>query len=161
MLFPVNNFQQKLSLYLTIFGTHFLFLCIETILMSLLLQKLGNPAALWQWFLNISAIPHGSYNCQPLSDYIAKVASEHGFEFAQDSALNVVVRKPASRSELSSVPSICFQAHIDMVCQTDGNVDFKATGIQPQLIGDKLHGFINGVPTTLGADNGMSNFFHL
>ncbi|KAL0245863.1 hypothetical protein GEMRC1_007080 [Eukaryota sp. GEM-RC1] len=120
-----------------------------------LLPLLPGPKSLWHYFMLICETPHGSFNCGPLSNRIVEIAKEFGLEYEQDESLNVVVRKPASSPALEKIPMLCFQAHIDMVCQSDANVDFKSAGIKPKLEGNDLRGYIDDMATTLGADNGL------
>ncbi|KAL0209187.1 hypothetical protein P9112_011774 [Eukaryota sp. TZLM1-RC] len=110
---------------------------------------------LWHYFMVICETPHGSFHSKPLSDRFVEIAKELKLEVEQDEAHNVVVRKPASDPKYEKIPSICFQSHFDMVCQSDSSVDFKAQGIKPELDGNKMKGYIGDIPTTLGADNGL------
>ena len=49
------------------------------------------PAAVFQYFEQICAIPHGSGNTKAISDYLVGFAKEHGLEFCQDELNNVII----------------------------------------------------------------------
>ena len=111
------------------------------------------PALLWKYFAEISKIPRGSKNEKQVSTYVFETAKKLGLEAKQDKALNVVVRKPASPGK-ESVPMICLQGHLDMVCEKNKETvhDFEADPIELVRKGNTL--VANG--TTLGADNGVA-----
>jgi dipeptidase D len=111
------------------------------------------PALLWKYFAEISKIPRGSKNEKQISSYVFETAKKLGLEAKQDKSLNVVVRKPASAGK-ESMPSICLQGHLDMVCEKNKETvhDFEKDPIELVRKGNIL--MANG--TTLGADNGVA-----
>ncbi len=111
------------------------------------------PALLWKYFAEISKIPRGSKNEKQISTYVFETAKKLGLEAKQDKSLNVVVRKPASAGK-ESMPSICLQGHLDMVCEKNKETihNFEKDPIELVRKGDIL--MANG--TTLGADNGVA-----
>lgn len=111
------------------------------------------PALVWKYFAEISKIPRGSKNEKQVSNYVLETAKKLGLEAKQDKSLNVVVRKPASPGK-ESVPSICLQGHMDMVCEKNKDTvhDFEKDPIELVRKGNVL--MANG--TTLGADNGVA-----
>ena len=49
------------------------------------------------YFEEISKIPRGSGNEKSISDYVVDFAKKHGLWVLQDEALNVVIKKAASK----------------------------------------------------------------
>ena len=47
------------------------------------------PAAVFHYFEEICAIPHGSRNTKKISDYLVDFAKEHGLRYIQDASNNV------------------------------------------------------------------------
>lgn len=72
------------------------------------------PQAVFKYFEQICAIPHGSGNVKQISDYLCEFAKERNLWFKQDESYNVIIKKPASDSESKAAPVI-LQGHIDMV----------------------------------------------
>lgn len=107
----------------------------------------------FHYFRQISQIPHGSGNEKALSDYILRWAKGLGLEAEQDSANNILIRKPPSQG-LEEVPGVMLQAHMDMVCEKGERVshDFARDPIPWVIDGDELS---TGGKTTLGADDGI------
>lgn len=110
------------------------------------------PHGLWKQFLRICSIPHPSKHEQLICQYIIDFATEHGLEYKQDRAGNIVVRKAATPGKEGS-PKVILQAHVDMVPQknSDTDFDFEKDGIQPYIDGE----WLKAKGTTLGADNGI------
>jgi len=112
------------------------------------------PSDVFQNFEMICGIPHGSWDEKALSDAILKWAKDLGLDAQQDDLHNLIIKKPASQGYENS-PPVILQAHIDMVCEKNTNVDFdfKTQGINLLIEGD----FITADGTTLGADNGIGS----
>ena len=111
------------------------------------------PQAVFKYFEQICAIPHGSGNVKQISDYLCEFARERNLWFKQDESYNVIIKKPASNSESKAAPVI-IQGHIDMVAvKTDDKVkDMEKEGLD-LYIDD---GFVKADRTTLGADDGIA-----
>ena len=105
------------------------------------------------FFNEISAIPRESGNEKKISDYLVSFAKERSLEVIQDEALNVIIKKPATKG-YEHAPAIILQGHMDMVCELNkGTVhDFEKDPLQLRIVEDML--YANG--TTLGADNGIA-----
>ena len=114
------------------------------------------PNRVMYYFEEISKIPRGSGNEKAISDYIANFAREHGFEYIQDEVNNVIVKKTSTNE---SSDTIIFQAHMDMVCEKNKDVehDFLKEGIKLKIDED----FIKAEGTTLGADDGIGVAYNL
>ncbi len=53
------------------------------------------PHAVFKYFEQICAIPHGSGNVKQISDYLCEFARERNLWFKQDESYNVIIKKPA------------------------------------------------------------------
>lgn len=107
----------------------------------------------FEHFKNISEIPRGSGNEKGISDYLVKFGKNLGLEVIQDKALNVIIKKPASKG-YENAPTVIIQGHLDMVCEKNKDTihDFFKDPIELVVKGDKI--YANG--TTLGADDGIA-----
>lgn len=122
----------------------------EVVKKNLALVQNLKPTNVWKNFANLSSIPRCSGNESMVADYIISLANAEGYKSIKDSLSNVVVYIPATKG-FENVPSICIQAHLDMVCQKgSGNGD----DIFPlKLV--KVKDTIKALGTTLGADDGV------
>lgn len=111
------------------------------------------PQRVFYYFEQISKIPRGSGNEKQISDYLVSFAKTHNLDYIQDEALNVIIKKPASKGYENS-PSVIIQGHMDMVCEKNASKehDFKTDPIELIVEGD----FIRANDTTLGADDGIA-----
>ena len=111
------------------------------------------PKKVFHYFEEITKIPHGSFNEKQISDYLVDFAKKRNLEVTQDEALNVIIRKPATKGYENAAPVI-IQGHMDMVCEkTSGsNHDFKKDPLKLRVEGDYLY----ATDTTLGADDGIA-----
>ena len=110
------------------------------------------PSAVWRYFGEIMQIPRPSKHEEKISAYLQNFGLQHGFETLHDELGNVLIRKPASKGYENS-QGVCLQAHIDMVCEKNGDkeFDFLTDAIQPVLDGE----WLTADGTTLGADDGI------
>jgi dipeptidase D len=110
------------------------------------------PPLVWKYFAEIARIPRCSKNEAAAARFVVDTARRLGLAATQDSAGNVIVRKPAS-SGRRGAPSVCLQSHLDMVGEKvpTSPHDFARDPIEIVRKGDVL--VANG--TTLGADNGI------
>jgi dipeptidase D len=104
-------------------------------------------------FGEISKIPRGSGNEKQISDYLLSFGRNLGLECIQDGALNVIIKKPASKGYEKS-PVVIIQGHMDMVCEknSDKKHDFMKDPIKLIVKGD----YIYADGTTLGGDDGIA-----
>ena len=111
------------------------------------------PAKLFHYFEEISAIPRESGNEKQISDYLVTFAKDHGLWVYQDDVHNVIIKKAASAGA-EDKPAVMLQGHIDMVCDKLGSVehDFSKDGIDLVV----TDGVLTANGTTLGADNGIA-----
>jgi dipeptidase D len=110
------------------------------------------PRRLWEYFLELSAIPRGSKNEAAASRWAAERGRALGLEVETDEVGNVLIRKPAAPGR-EQRPGLALQAHLDMVCEKNEGTphDFTRDGIEVVRDGDMLR----AKGTTLGADNGV------
>ena len=104
-------------------------------------------------FKEISKIPRGSGNEKEISDYLINFGRNLGLECIQDGALNVIIKKPASKG-YEKAPVVIIQGHMDMVCEKNSDKihDFTKDPIKLVVDGD----YIYADRTTLGGDDGIA-----
>lgn len=107
----------------------------------------------FDYFEEISAIPHGSRNTKQISDYLVAFAKAHELEYYQDKANNVVMIQEATVGYEDADP-IIIQGHMDMVCEKESGheIDFEKDGLELYVDGD----FLKARGTTLGGDDGIA-----
>ncbi|CEI74013.1 MULTISPECIES: aminoacyl-histidine dipeptidase [Romboutsia] len=112
-----------------------------------------NPELVFNYFEEISQIPRGSGNEKAISDYLKKFGEDLGLETIQDDALNIIIRKPATKG-YENCPGVILQGHMDMVCEKNKNTehDFTKDPIKLRIEDDMIY----ATGTTLGADNGIA-----
>ena len=111
------------------------------------------PKNVFKWFYEISQIPRGSGNEKAISDFLVAFAKTRKLEVWQDKAMNVIIKKPATKGFENSEPVI-LQGHMDMVPEKEAGSshDFLKDPIKWQLKGDMLY----ATGTTLGGDDGIA-----
>lgn len=111
------------------------------------------PAALFHYFEDICAIPHGSGNESAIADYIVSFAEKNGLYSYRDNNNNVLVKRPAADG-FGSHPPILLQGHTDMVCECepDCGIDMSKDGLKLRV----EDGLLMATGTTLGADDGVA-----
>jgi len=111
------------------------------------------PAAVFGYFEEICAIPHGSRNTKRISDYVVSFAKEHGLRYIQDELNNVILFREGTCG-LEDRPAVILQGHLDMVCEQDAGVDINMAEDGLNLTHDQEFVFAKG--TTLGGDDGLA-----
>ena len=108
---------------------------------------------IFEIFEEICSIPHGSGNCQKLTDYLVHFANRINLKHYTDNAGNVVIYKDGS-AEYKNAEPVLLQGHIDMVCQKtyENTINFETDGLSLMYEGD----YIYADGTTLGGDNGIA-----
>ena len=107
----------------------------------------------FDYFKEISSIPRGSGNEKQISDYLKGFAEKLNLEVIQDDALNIIIKKPASKG-YENAPTVIIQGDMDMVCEKNNNKvhDFTKDGLELIVKDD----YIYANETTLGADDGIA-----
>jgi dipeptidase D len=117
-------------------------------------QEIRNlePKAIWENFADLNAVPRPSKKEEKVRAFIINFAESHGLSYQQDEIGNILVDKPASAG-MENRRKVILQAHLDMVCQknSDLDFDFETQGIDMYVDGD----WVTARGTTLGADNGI------
>lgn len=104
------------------------------------------------YFNEITKIPHGSRNEKQISDWLVGFAKQHDLRWLQDSMGNVIIYKNGAHGLENSAPLI-LQAHVDMVCEKEADVDFD---FETQPLDTYVEdGWLKARGTTLGADDGV------
>lgn len=116
------------------------------------------PEKVFQFFEEMSRIPHGSGNTKAISDYCVNFAKARNLEYHQDEVNNVIIIKEASKGYEASEP-IIIQGHLDMVCEKEADCtkDMDKEGLDLYVDGD----FLKARGTTLGGDDGIAVAFAL
>lgn len=111
------------------------------------------PQKVFHYFEQICRIPHPSYHCEAISNYLMDFAKAHGMEVYQDQFYNVIIIKEASAGKEELEP-IMIQGHMDMVTVKDDGIriDMQKEGLQLAIDGD----YIYAKGTSLGGDDGIA-----
>ena len=114
------------------------------------------PSEVLANFYELSRIPRESGNEKGVSDFLVQFAKDRNLEVIQDEALNVIIRKKASKG-YEDRPAVALQGHMDMVCvkEDDSDHDFEKDPIELKL----EDGWLTANGTTLGADDGIGVAF--
>ncbi len=110
------------------------------------------PQLLWKHFDEIRKIPRCSKNEGKIREYVIEFAKKKGLEYQADEVGNVIIRKKATPGH-ENAPGVILQAHLDMVCEKNSDVDFDFE--KDPIRVKREDGWITADGTTLGADNGI------
>ena len=110
------------------------------------------PREVFGIFAQINQVPRPSKHEERISQWLQDFAREHSIDCTVDEAMNVIMRKPATAG-YEQHEGVILQAHMDMVCEKNNNV-------QHDLFNDPIQTYVDGEwlkakGTTLGADNGI------
>jgi dipeptidase D len=110
------------------------------------------PKQLWNYFHDITQIPHPSKKETKIVEYIKEFGKNNNLETVVDEVGNVIIRKPATKG-MENRKGVIFQTHLDMVPQknSDKKHDFEFDPIET-IINDE---WVKANGTTLGSDNGI------
>lgn len=110
------------------------------------------PALVWEIFDAITQVPRPSKKEEKIRAFLLDFAHKHGLKVATDAIGNVVMTVPATTG-YENAPAVILQAHMDMVCEKNSNVehDFENDPIDTYIDGE----WVRAKGTTLGADNGI------
>lgn len=97
-------------------------------------------------FIRISKIYRESNHEQEIASFFERIAKENNLYCYRDDNNNVLIRKEGNYK----FSSVLLQAHLDMVCVSENNYNFKK-GIDVIINGNEISA--NG--TSLGADQGV------
>jgi dipeptidase D len=110
------------------------------------------PKQLWNYFHDITQIPHPSKNEAKIVEYMVAFGKKHNLETIVDKIGNVIIRKPATKG-MENRKGVIFQTHLDMVPQknSDKKHDFEKDPLETIIDGE----WVKANGTTLGSDNGI------
>ena len=110
------------------------------------------PKAVFDIFAQINQVPRPSKHEERISKWLQDFAASHNIECVADEAMNVIMRVPATPG-YENHEGVILQAHMDMVCEKNGDVqhDFMTDPIQTYVDGE----WLKAKGTTLGADDGI------
>lgn len=110
------------------------------------------PALIWECFDEITKVPRPSCHEEQIREFLIDFAKKNNIEYKTDKCGNVVMRKAATPGH-ENAPTVILQAHMDMVCEKNSDVehDFLKDPIRTYIDGD----WVKAKGTTLGADNGI------
>ena len=111
------------------------------------------PEAVFRYFSELSAIPHGSGNTARIRKWALDTARNLSLDAHDDSAGNVIIRKIASKG-YEQHSSVILQGHLDMVCAMlpSCSKDMSQEGLD-LIWGDE---YLSADGTTLGGDDGIA-----
>jgi dipeptidase D len=110
------------------------------------------PASIFQHFAEICRVPRPSKREEKIIAYLKEFGAKHNLETQVDHAGNVLIKKAATPGK-EKLRTVILQAHVDMVCEKNSNVqhDFLKDPIETEIDGE----WMRAKGTTLGADNGI------
>ncbi|MHA1727830.1 MAG: beta-Ala-His dipeptidase [Promethearchaeota archaeon] len=119
------------------------------------------PKLVWDIFENLlSKNPRISKHEEKIREAIKKWVKERSkllgisVSIKEDDIGNILIKKPATHG-MESIPTIIFQAHMDMVCVTDRSDGFDFNNAPIPIRIQNNDEWIDADGTTLGADNGI------
>lgn len=113
----------------------------------------GSSKRVFEFFEEISKIPHGSSHTGKIADYLVSFAKSRNLYVRKDEANNVIIKKKATKG-LENRPTVIIQGHTDMVLEksADSNINMLEDGLDLYIDGD----FLRAKGTTLGGDDGIA-----
>ena len=110
------------------------------------------PALVWELFDDITRVPRPSKKEGKIIAFLEEFARKHNLAYRKDAIGNVVICKPATAG-YEHLPAVVLQAHMDMVCEKNSDVDFDFDNDPIKTyVSD---GWVKAEGTTLGADCGI------
>jgi dipeptidase D len=116
------------------------------------------PEAVWKFFAGIASVPRPSKHEERIRAHIREAAKSHGLSVREEPIGNLIIDVPATLG-CESAPITVLQAHVDMVCEKNGDTEFDFDNDGIRLVRDKDTktglDIVRADGTTLGADNGV------
>ena len=111
------------------------------------------PTGVFDRFLDLCDMPHGSGDTSAVTNYLINFAKEHNLEYEADEVGNVIIKKDGTGSAVNHEP-VLLQGHTDMVCvkTDDSDHDFTKDPLDVNIDGDYLF----AKNTSLGGDDGVA-----
>lgn len=111
------------------------------------------PSDVFHYFREISAIPHGSFHTEQISDFLEEFAKDHGLDYVRDAVGNLIISRPGSPGREEEAP-VALQGHVDMVLEKEASLDLNMETCPISLCTDGE--WLWADKTTLGGDNGIA-----
>ena len=110
------------------------------------------PKAVFGFFEELCAIPHGPRHTGAVSEYLVAFAQKRGLRYRWDEADNVVVWKDAAPG-YENAPAIMLQGHKDMLIEKERTCvrNTEQDGLDLFVDGDEIGAY----GTTMGVDDGI------
>ncbi|MBQ8606698.1 MAG: aminoacyl-histidine dipeptidase [Bacteroidaceae bacterium] len=110
------------------------------------------PQEVFSIFEAVCQVPRPSKKEEKMIEYLKEFGKKHALETKVDAAGNVLLKKAATPG-MENKKTVVLQAHIDMVCEKNKEVehDFLIDPIETYVDGE----WLRARGTTLGADNGI------
>ena len=124
------------------------------------LKDLGQPEDFWEYFEQISKIPHCSMYEEKIRSFIKEEGEKLGFKTQVDKIGNLVITIPPKST---AKEKLILQCHMDMVCEKNDDVthDFLQDPLNLKIVEINNKKWITAEGTTLGADNGTGICYNL
>lgn len=115
-------------------------------------KKELKPTGVFHYFEEICQVPRPSKKEEKIIEYLKQFGEKHKLETKVDETGNILIKKPASPG-MEKCKTVVLQAHMDMVCEKNNDVDhnFLTDPIETYVDGE----WLKAKGTTLGADNGI------
>ena len=125
-----------------------------------ILKDLGKPEEFWEYFEQITKIPHCSGYEEKIRNYIKTEAEKFGYKTKVDKIGNLAISIPAKST---AKEKLILQCHMDMVCEKNNEVqhDFLKDPLKLKVMEINKEKWITAEGTTLGADNGTGICYNL
>lgn len=110
------------------------------------------PTCVFHYFEEICQVPRPSKKEEKIRAFLVNFAKQHGLEYKEDEAGNILIKKAATPG-MENRKTVILQSHMDMVCEKNNETEhnFETDPIQTYVDGE----WLRAKGTTLGADNGI------
>ena len=110
------------------------------------------PKAVFGFFEELCALPHGSHHTGAVSEYLVAFAQKRGLKYRWDEADNVVIWKDAAPG-YENAPAVMLQGHKDMLIEKERTcaVNPEQDGLDLFVDGDEIGAY----GTTMGVDDSI------
>ena len=110
------------------------------------------PSCVFHYFEEICQVPRPSKKEEKIRAFLVNFAKQHGLEYKEDEAGNILIKKAATPG-MENRKTVILQSHMDMVCEKNNETEhnFETDPIQTYVDGE----WLRAKGTTLGADNGI------
>jgi dipeptidase D len=124
------------------------------------LKDLGKPEEFWEYFEQVSKIPHCSRYEEKIRNFIKSEGEKFGFKTKVDKIGNLAISIP---SKSTTKEKLILQCHMDMVCEKNNAVEhnFSQDPLKLKIVEINNEKWITADGTTLGADNGTGICYNL